>query len=169
MSKYLLRPKLGSFKEGFFLDDENGNIVCEGKVTKFKLFGAAPFEITNHKTGKTEEHKIGKTVTSESGSGDLTSFLSRKSSFKYDGKNIWDYLHDLGIRIDSNKSSGKIGMTYDITLKGEPLAVIASTTPKGKSIITTNLYYDVECEEKDIDLVFLVALSIAKTEQLFYN
>ena len=169
MSKYLLRPKLGSIKEGFFLDDETGNLVCEGKVTKFSLFKTAPFEIINHKTGKVEEHKIGKTVTSENGSSDLTGFLSRKSSFKYDGKNIWDYLHDLGIRIDSNASSGKIGMTYNITFEGKPLATIASTSPKGKSIITTNLYYDVECEEKDLDLVFLVALSIAKTDQIFYN
>ena len=169
MNKYLLRPKLGSIKEGFFLDDENGNLVCEGQVTKFKLFGAAPFEVINHITNKKEEHTIGKTVTSESGSTDLTSFLSRKSSFKYDGKNIWDYLHDLGIRIDSNTSSGKIGMTYSITFEGKPLASITSTSPKGKSIITTNLYYDVECEEKDLDLVFLVALSIAKTEQILYN
>ena len=169
MNKYLLRPKLGSIKEGFFLDDENGNLVMTGKVTKFSLFGAAPFEVINHKTGKTEEHKLGKTVTSESGSGDFTDLLSRKSYFKYDGKNIWDYLHDLGIRIDSNVSSGKIGMTYNVTFEGKPLANIASSSPKGKSIITTNLYYDIECEEKDLDLVFLVALSIAKTDQLFYN
>ena len=40
---------------------------------------------------------------------------------------------------------------------------------KGESLITTDLYYDVTCEEKDLDLVFLVAFSIAKTEQTFYN
>ncbi len=169
MSKYLLRPKLGSIKEGFFLDDESGNLVCEGKVTKFSLFKAAPFEIVNHKTGKIEEHKLGKTITSESGSSDLTRFLSRKSSFKYDGKNIWDYLHDLGIRIDSKPSGNKIGMTYDVTFEGKELATISTSSPKGKSIITTDMYYDVTCDEKDLDLVFLVAFSIARTEQALYN
>ena len=99
----------------------------------------------------------------------MLSALSRSSSFKFDGQKIWDYLHDLGIRINSGISGSKIGMSYDVTFKGKPLAVIASSSPKGKSIITTNLYYDVECEEKDLDLVFLVAFSIAKTDQTFYN
>lgn len=169
MSKYFLKPKLGSIKQAFFLDDENGNLVYEGKMTKFSLFGASPFELVNHITNKTEEHKIGKTITVEQGGNDLISFMSKRSYFKYDGKKIWDYLHDLGIRIDSKPSSEKIGMTYDISFQGNPIATISSTSPKGKSLITTDMYYDVICEEKDLDLVFLVAFSIAKTEQVFYN
>jgi len=170
MNKYLLKPKLATIKQAFFLEDENGNVVYEGKMTKFKFFGASPFEIVNHITNKTEEHKIGKTVTIEQSNGiDIIDFLSKRSYFKYDGKKIWDYLHDLGIRIDSKLSGNKVGMTYDITFEGKPLATIATSSPKGKSLITTDLYYDVTCEEKDLDLVFLVAFSIAKTEQTFYN
>ena len=170
MNKYLLKPKLATVKQAFFLEDENGNMVYEGKMTKFKFFGASPFEIVNHITNKTEEHKIGKTVTIEQSNGiDIIDFLSKRSYFKYDGKKIWDYLHDLGIRIDSKLSGNKVGMTYDITFEGKPLATIATSSPKGKSLITTDLYYDVTCEEKDLDLVFLVAFSIAKTEQTFYD
>ena len=170
MNKYLLKPKLATIKQAFFLEDENGNMVYEGKMTKFSLFGASPFEMVNHITNKTEEHKIGKTVTIEQNNGiDIIDFLSKRSYFKYDGKKIWDYLHDLGIRIDSKLSGNKAGMTYDITFEGKPLATIATSSPKGKSLITTDLYYDVTCEEKDLDLVFLVAFSIAKTEQTFYN
>ena len=170
MNKYLLKPKLATIKQAFFLEDENGNMVYEGKMTKFSLFGASPFEMVNHITNKKEEHKIGKTVTIEQNNGiDIIDFLSKRSYFKYDGKKIWDYLHDLGIRIDSKLSGNKVGMTYDITFEGKPLATIATSSPKGKSIITTDLYYDVTCEEKDLDLVFLVAFSIAKTEQTFYN
>jgi len=170
MNKYLLKPKLATIKQAFFLEDENGNMVYEGKMTKFKFFGASPFEMVNHITNKTEEHKIGKTVTIEQSNGiDIIDFLSKRSYFKYDGKKIWDYLHDLGIRIDSKLSGNKVGMTYDITFEGKPLATIATSSPKGKSLITTDLYYDVTCEEKDLDLVFLVAFSIAKTEQTFYN
>lgn len=168
-NKYLLKPKLNTIKQSFFLEDENSNIVYEGKMTKFSLFKASPFEFINHITNNREEHKIGKTVTIEQGGNDLVSFMSKKSYFKYDGKNIWDYLHGLGIRIDSKPSGNKIGMTYDISFEGKPLATVASSSPKGKSFITTDLYYDVICEEKDLDLVFLVALSIAKTDQVFYN
>lgn len=170
MNKYLLKPKLATVKQAFYLEDENGNMVYEGKMTKFKFFGASPFEIVNHITNKTEEHKIGKTVTIEQSNGiDIIDFLSKRSYFKYDGKKIWDYLHDLGIRIDSKLSGNKVGMTYNVSFEGKPLATIATSSPKGKSLITTDLYYDVTCEEKDLDLVFLVAFSIAKTEQTFYD
>ena len=170
MNNYLLKPKTGTIKQGFFLEDKNNNIVYEGKMMKFKLFGASPFEFINHITNKTEEHKVGKTVTIEENNGTgLVSALSRKSYFKYDGVKIWDYLHDKGIRIESHLSGDKIGMTHIVSLEGKEIATIASSTPKGKSIVTTNLYYDVTCDEKDLDIVFLVAFSIAKTEQLTYN
>ena len=169
MANYRLKPVLKTIKQSFYLEDENGNTVYEGKMTKFTLFGASPYEFVNHITNKTEEHKVGKTVTTEQAGTGLVSALSKKSSFKFDGKKIWDYLHDAGIRIDSQFAGNKLGMSYDVTFKGEPLATIANSTPKGKSILTTDLYYDVTCEEKDLDLVFLVAFSIAKTEQTFYN
>ena len=170
MNNYLLKPKTGTVKQTFFLEDKDNNIIYEGKMMKFKLFGASPFEFINHITNKTEEHSVGKTVTIEENNGaDLISVLSRKSYFKYDGVKIWDYLHDKGIRIESHLSSNKIGMTYIVSLEGKEIATIASSTPKGKSIITTDLYYDVTCDEKDLDIVFLVAFSIAKTDQLTYN
>ena len=168
-NKYLLKPVLKTAKQAFYLEDENGNTVYEGKMTKFSLLGASPFEFVNHVTGKMEEHKVGKTVTVEQGNGGLLSMLSKRSYFKYDGQKIWDYLHDQGIRIESSISGKKLGMSYDVTFNGAPLATIANSSPKGKSIFTTDLYYDVTCEEKDLDLVFLVAFSIAKTEQTIYN
>ena len=169
MNKYLLKPKLATIKQTFFLEDENGNMVYEGKMIKFKLFGASPFEMINYITNKKEEHNIGKTVTVEQGGNDLINFMSKRSYFKYDGKKIWDYLHDLGIRIDSKLSENKIGMTYEVSFEGKPFATISSSSPKGKSLITTDMYYDIVCEEKNLDLVFLVAFSIARTEQIFYN
>lgn len=168
-TKYLLKPKLNTLKQAFYLEDENGNIIYEGKMIKFSLLGASPFEFVNHLTNKTEEHKIGKTITIEQGGNDLISFMSKRSYFKYDDKKIWDYLHDLGIRIESKLSDNKLGMTYNISFEGKPFAVIATSSPKGKSFITTDLYYDVTCDVKDLDLVFLVAFSIAKTEQTIYN
>lgn len=167
-NKYLLKPQLKTIKQSFILEDENGSAVYEGRMTKFRLFGAAPYAFVNHVSNKKEEHKVGKTVTTEQGDG-LMSLLSKKSYFKYDGKKIWDHLHDLGVRIESGTASGKLGMSYNVTLKGRPVAVITTSSPKGKSFITTDLYYDVVCEENDLDIAFLVAFSIAKTDQTFYN
>ena len=168
-NKYLLKPVLKTAKQAFYLEDENGNTVYEGKMTKFSLLGPSPFEFVNHITNRTEEHAVGKTVTVEQGNGGLISMLSKRSYFKYDGQKIWDYLHEQGIRIESGISGKKLGMSYEVTFKGAPLATIANSSPKGKSIFTTDLYYDVICEEADLDLVFLVAFSIAKTDQTIYS
>ena len=35
MNKYLLKPKLATIKQAFFLEDENGNMVYEGKIRAF--------------------------------------------------------------------------------------------------------------------------------------
>ncbi|MBR6480024.1 MAG: hypothetical protein IKT04_05940 [Clostridia bacterium] len=169
MKTYHLRPATGTVKQAFFLDNENGETVYEGKMLKFSLLGASPFEFKNCINGKSEEHKLGKVSTLQQGGDGWISLLSTKSSFKFDDKNIWDYLHDLGVRINSRPSGNKLGMTYTVALEGNEIATIASSSPKGKSLITTDLYYDVTCEEKDLDIVFLVAFSIARTSQVAYN
>lgn len=165
---YRLKPVLKTIKQSFYLEDENGQTVYEGNMEKFTLLGAAPYSFINHISNKTEEHKVGKTITVEQ-SGGLIAALSKRSYFKFDGEKIWDYLHEQGVRIDSGFAGNKIGMRYDVTYRGTPLATIASSSPKGKSLLTTGLYYDVTCEEKDLDLAFLVAFAIARTEQTFYN
>lgn len=169
MSNYHMRPETGTVKQAFYLDNEHGETVYEGRMLKFSLLGASPFEFKNCINGKTEEHKVGKVMTVEQGGGGLISALSTKSYFKFDDKKIWDYLHDLGIRIDTRPSGDKLGMTYIVSLQGAEIATIKSSSPKGKSLISTDLFYDITCEEKDLDIVFLVAFSIARTAQLIYN
>ena len=121
--KYLLKPALGTIKQGIFLHDEQDNIVYECKMKKFSLFGASPFEFYNHVTSKIEEHKVGKTITAtESGAA---VFFSTSSTFKYDDEKIWDYLHKKGIRINSTLSGNKIGMSYEVSLEGNKIATIA--------------------------------------------
>ena len=169
MNKYLLKPKLGTAKERYFLEDENNNIVYEAGMLKFKLFGAAPYEFKNYATGDVEEHTVGKVITMEQGGNDWISFMSKKSYYKYDNVKIWDFLHDKGVRIDSKPSGDKVGMTYVVSLEGKEIATIATSSPKGKSLITTDMYFDVTCDDKNLDLVFLVAFSIARTNQVMYD
>ncbi len=74
------------------------------------------FEFTNHLTNRTEVHKVGHTVTAVQSSGlsggilgDISEALSTRSGFKFDGKKVWDYLHDQWIRIDSSLAKGRLG------------------------------------------------------------
>ena len=67
-------------------------------------------------------------------------------------------------------SKGKLGLTYHVTLKGQPMATIATSTPNGKSPITVGNFLDVTVEDdKDLDLAFLVAFASARTEQAFLS
>ena len=166
---YLYQPDKSFIKQGAVMTDEDGNPVYEAKMIKQSLIGAMQFEFINHLTGKTEQHKVGHTITTETETNGFTNFLSTNSRFKLDGKNVWDFLHEEGIRIDSNLSGGKIGMTYNVTLKGLKIATLASTTPGGKSPVTSAHCYDVTVEEENLDMAFLVTFAIARTDQTFYS
>ena len=117
---YFFQPEKKILKQGFFMTDEDKNVVYEAKMLKQPILGAMEFEFINHITGQSGVHKVGHTVTTET-SG-LFEFFSIKSSFKYDGENIWDYLHGQGIRIDSSIAGDRIGMSYRISLKGKDMA-----------------------------------------------
>ena len=165
---YFFQPEKKILKQGFFMTDEDKNIVYEAKMLKQPILGAMEFEFINHITGQSGVHKVGHTVTTET-SG-LFEFFSIKSSFKYDGENIWDYLHGQGIRIDSSIAGERIGMSYRISLKGKDMAEIATASPDGgNGLITGASWLKVTAAEEDIDLAFLTAFSIARTDQSFYD
>lgn len=165
---FFFQPEKKILKQGFFMTDEDKNIVYEAKMIKQPILGAMEFEFVNHITGQSGVHKVGHTVTTET-SG-LFEFFSIKSTFKYDGENIWDYLHGQGIRIDSSIACDRIGMSYHISLKGKDMADIATASPDGgNGLITGASWLKVTAAEEDIDLAFLTAFSIARTDQSFYD
>lgn len=167
---YLFQPEKKILKQGFFMTDSDNNVIYEAKMLKQPLIGSMQFNFINHLTNKEEEHKVGHTVTTTMESGaELLDAFSTKSYFKYDGKNIWDYLHKVGIRIESHLIDRKIGMKYYVTLEKKEMAEITMTSPQGKSIITSRYYFNVKTREENLDLAFLVTFAIARTEQTFYN
>ena len=163
---YTFQPEKKIMKQGSFLTDENGQTVYEAKMLKQPLFGSYEFLFINHITNKEEKHKVGHTVTSEISSNRYFDVFSTKSSFKFDGKNIWDYLHEEGIRIDTHASDGKLGLDYDITLKGQSMAAIKMG---GKGIIGNRAIFNLITSEEYLDLAFLVAFAVARTEQAFLD
>ena len=156
------------FKQGYVLSDSNKNLVYEAKMTKFTLFTPFVFQFVNHVTNSSVDHKVSHTITMEETTNGMTDLFSTKSSFKFDGKKIWDYLHEKGIRIDSKISNKKIGMTYTVFLKGNEIATLATAAPNGKFILTNKFCYDITTTEENLDYAFLAAFAFARTEQVFY-
>ena len=170
VQKYFFQPEKKVVKQGFFLTDADNNVVYEAKSVKQSLFGPAEMEFVNHISGQSVLHKIGKTVTAERQFGEFTDIFWTKSSFKFDGVRIWDYLHDQGIQIDTGVSDRKLGMTYEVLLNGESIARISTAAADGSSFFVTSPFnFDIFTEEEYLDWAFLTAFSIARTDQMFYD
>ncbi len=158
------------FKQGYVMYDENKEKMYEAKMLKWTLFRPFVFQFINHKTSDSVEHKVGHTLTIQEENGGIMDMFSTKSSFKFDGKDIWDYLHDKGVRINSQIMSGSIGMTYTVTYKGIDVATISMASPSGKKrIIVSDFSFNIETEDEYLDLAFLCAFAFARTSQVFYD
>ena len=56
-------------KAGYFMKDQDGNMVYEAKMLTQPLIGAYDFDFINHLTNRTESHKVSKTVTVQMNEG----------------------------------------------------------------------------------------------------
>ena len=162
---YLYQPEKAFIKQGALLTDEEGNVVYEAKCLKQSLIGPSEFVFVNHLTNTSETHKIGHTVTQETSGGIIPSLLTTRSHFKYDGKKIWDYLHEQDVRLETGMQEGRLGFAYDVTVRGEKVAEVKTSTKNGTGLITTNVFFDVITDEEHLDLGFLVAFAVARTNQ----
>jgi len=160
----MLRP-------GYIVEDKARNVVYEGKMDKNAIVGARKFTFTDNRTGKTVEHEVGHTVT-QSFNDEL---FSAKSSFKFDGRNVWDVLHERGIRIQTSLLSKFPNQVYTIGRNGKFIATVETS---GKYVHEedaaehkVNLpigrdYYRVWTNETDLEDLFLTVFAISETEQM---
>lgn len=139
-------------------------------MTKQALIGARTFEFSNHISGIVEEHEVGHTVTQTYNE----ELFSAKSWFKFDGKNIWDVLHDRGIRLSTNLHSKFPNCIYDVALNGVPLATIETcgvhvqeddAAQHKINIPVGRWYYRFWTASSDFDTLFLTIFAISETEQ----
>ena len=120
LNEYYFRFDGHTFKPGYLLEDAARALLFEGKMLKNNPFAPREYEFIDHRTQRSAIHKVSHTVTSGSGSE-----FSDTSYFKFDGVNIWDYLHGKGVLIESDLG-GKLRMTYTITKNGSFLFVVVA-------------------------------------------
>ena len=173
-TEYYFRFDGHAFKPGYLIEDKDRKPLFEGKMLKNNPLGAREFEFVNHRTGETTAHKVGHVVTS----GDESmGMLSTNSYFKFDGVNVWDFLHDNGVLID-NAIGYKLGqMVYTITVNGSFLAKAVMTSnyvheedeEKHKVNIINKMYYRIWTNAVDLELIFTVIFAVAETNQAVYS
>ncbi|MBQ3704114.1 MAG: DUF3592 domain-containing protein [Oscillospiraceae bacterium] len=170
VTEYYCRHDGVMLKPGYILEDAARKVLFEGKMTKQALVGARIFEFSNHVNGGVTEHEVGHTMTQSYDDNGWTA----KSWFKFDGKNVWDELHDRGIRLQTNMRSKFPNFTYEVSKDGQAFAILETS---GKyvhedeaaehklNVPVGRYYYRVWTNTRDFETLFLTIFAISETEQ----
>lgn len=170
VTEYYSRFDGNGLRPGYILEDKDRNILFEGKMLKNNLVGPRLFEFNNHKTGQVSEHEVGHVMT-ESFNNE---FFSMKSWFKLDGKNIFDVLHDRGLRMTTDLISKLPYAVYEVSKDGKAFARIESSSKyvhedeeqQHKVVVPFGrYYYRIWTDSDDFETIFLTIFAISESEQ----
>ena len=170
VTEYYCRHDGVMLKPGYILEDAARKVLFEGKMTKQALVGARIFEFSNHVTGGVAEHEVGHTMTQTYNDNGW----SAKSWFKFDGKNVWDVIHDRGIRLRTNMRSKFPNFTYEVSKDGQAFAILETSgkyvhedeaAEHSLNVPVGRYYYRVWTNTRDFETLFLTIFAISETEQ----
>lgn len=170
VTEYYFRWDGNSLKPGYLIEDADRNPLFEGKMTKNAVVGARTFAFTDHTTGTVAEHDVGHIMQQTYND----SFLGTKSWFKFDGENIWDLLHNRGVRINTSVLAKFPNMSYEVSKDGAPFAQIESTSmyvhedeeaQHAVAVPVGRMYYRCWTVSNDFETLFLTMFAISESEQ----
>ena len=164
----------GTAKVGHRMEDVNKKVLYEAKVTKFSLVGATGMDFIDHVKGTTTPHQVGHEIETDYHS----ILIDNHSGFRFDGEDIWKHLKRNGVVIHSSFMSGKpLWPQYRVLRDGEEIAVLQSSgvhvheedaAGDGKlaKMVPARGYFRIQTREKNLDLLFVVAMAFARTNAL---
>ena len=164
----------GTAKVGHRMEDVNKKVLYEAKVTKFSLVGATGMDFIDHVKGTTTPHQVGHEIETDYHS----ILIDNHSGFRFDGEDIWKHLKRNGVVIQSSFMSGKpLWPQYRVLRDGEEIAVLQSSgvhvheedaAGDGKlaKMVPARGYFRIQTREKNLDLLFVVAMAFARTSAL---
>ncbi len=155
---------------GYIIENAERNILYEAKMLKNSLIGSKTFEFVDHTTGRVREHTVGHVVTQRYNN----EFFSAKSWFKFDEQNIWDILHERGLRMTTDLHSKLPYIAYDISMNGRAFARIETSSiyvheedaaRHSIAVPYRSYYFRIWTDSNDFDLLFLTVFAISESEQ----
>ena len=170
VKEYYCRFDGNTLSPGYIIEDADRKILYEAKMVKNSLVGARIFEFTDHTTGRTAKHEVGHTVTQTYNN----EFFSVSSWFKMDGQNIWDLIHDRGIRMNTDLTTKFPYVIYEVSRNGRAFARIESSSihvheedeAQHKIVVPYGrYYYRIWTDSADLESVFLPVFALSETEQ----
>lgn len=170
LTEYYVLHDGKTLNPGYIIEDKERNVIFEAPMTKNAMVGNRIFTFTNRLTGQTANHEVGHTTTVTM----QDEFFSARSTFKFDGRDIWDILHERGVRISTDLHSKFPSVTYTVSLNGRFFATVETSgrfvheedaAQHKVNIPVGRYYYRCWTNENDLDLLFLTVFAISETEQ----
>lgn len=168
MAVYQFYP-YGKMNQSYAMRDENNEIVFEANLKKFHLFLACDYEFVNKLTGETVPHKVGKTVSTSTGS------VTTSSYFKIDKQNVFDILDAKGLKIkfvrkidlwhpefDIIDKEGKVIAKYNMNSLAEKQEGVMAIGNKQRNVVVT-------AEPENIKLAFFGAFVLSRVDFSLYE
>lgn len=170
VKEYYFRIEENHLKPVYLLEDAERKVLYEGKMIQNSLVSARSFEFYDHTTGSAEMHEIGHTITNSYND----EALSITSSFKFDGKDIWDVLHERGLCLRTDLRTKFPRLVYFVSRNGKPFAVVETSSKhvhedeeaEHKLVIPAGkFFYRCWTDSEDLETVFLTVFAISETDQ----
>lgn len=157
------------FKTSYVMENENKEAIYEAKMEKFTLFKPYKYSFTNLKTNKTEQYDIGHRITKSNGMDTGMHSQIRvvtDSHISINGKNNWEVLKEMGCSYEMTFDG--INPCYGLYKNDKKIADIKTAgsnvykTDGVMSKIPVNGNYQIECDEKDVEDVFMFCFMMAR-------
>lgn len=159
-----------ALKPGYVIEDGDRKVLFEGKMTKQNLVGPRTYQFVDHVSGSSRDHEVGHVLTQTVNE----SLLSARSSFKFDGRNVWDEIHGRGIRLETDVLSKFPHFVYNAARDGKAFARIETSgkyvheedaAAHAVDIPVGRYYYRFWTDSEDLESLFLTIFAISETEQ----
>ena len=130
------------------------------------------FDFIDHEHGRTTPHLVGHEEESE-----WNSFLLDSNyTFELDGTDVWKYLKNNGINVQTERMDGAVWPRYRISRDGAEIAILESSSQyvheedAAQHSVMNKLavpgFYRIRTREENLDAVFVTAMAFARSRAL---
>ena len=163
---------LGTPKYGHRIEDADGKVLYEAKMTKFTLGSPYGFDFIDHVNGETKPHLVGHEEAAENN----TWLIDNHYTFSFDGEDVWKHLKRHGIRVLTRFEEGKPLWIHYTVYRDEEIIAEAESSSRhvhekdeesaGKlaSMIPARGFFRIYTAEENLDLLFLTMMAFARTQ-----
>lgn len=167
---YFFHPVRKRRRHGFILEDDHHVSLYEAILSKSGMVSSEDYLFSNLQTGESRTHKVGQVIDSKNGKS------SDESYFSFDGDDIWDILHDSGIRIKTELINRIATARFTVTRYGSPYAVITvSGTRRGKAgsnflfSLSNQNTFRVTSTSQNTELLFLILFALGRSKRIIID